>query len=78
MYPEYFEEFHYVVQDWEPVEREIPPLEERLKDQNHWQSSDWCCYNRGKHHGDFGIPQQCQNPFYLLGYAKGYEKYQQH
>jgi hypothetical protein len=74
MYPEYYEEFHYVVEEREIVEREVPPFSERLKDQNLWIGCDWYYYNAGINDGSLGI-KRSTNPFYLLGYEKAQEKY---
>lgn len=79
MYPEYptfLDGLNYVVENKEPVEREVKPLEERIKDPNHWQGTDWHYYYLGKRDGDLGLTQRCANPFYLLGYDKAQEKYQ--
>lgn len=75
MYPEYYEGFHYLTKDSEPIEREVAPSEERLENQNLWQGTDWYFYRVGQKDGDLGINQRCQNPFYLLGYQKEQEKY---
>ena len=75
---EFYEEVHYVLEEYEPVEREVAPLKERLLDSNLWQGGDWYCYDRGQNDGDLGIPSRCNNPFYILGYNQAQEKYQTH
>ena len=75
MYPEYYEDFHYVSRDEEPIEREVVPEAERIENQNLWQGSDWYFYRLGQKDGDLGINKRCQNPFYLLGYQKEQDKY---
>jgi hypothetical protein len=75
MHDELYEGFHYVVEDKEPVEREFLPLEERLQNQNLWQSFDWCFYYKGIDDGSLGI-KRSSNPFYIFGYNKAQEKYQ--
>ena len=75
MYPEYYEGFHYITKDSEPVEREIAPTDERIKNQNLWQGIDWYFYHLGQRDGDLGINKRCQNSFYLLGYQKEQDKY---
>lgn len=74
MYPEYYEEVHYVLEEREILEREVPPLLERLKDQNLWIGCDWHYYDTGINDGSLGI-KRFTNPFYLLGYKKAQEKY---
>lgn len=76
MYPEYYEEFHYVDQAIEPVEREILPIAERIQNQNLWHSNDWYYYDQGKVDGDLGVPSKSDNPFYQIGYKKAQAKYQ--
>ena len=72
---EFYEEFHYVVSDSEIVVREVPPLEERLSDQNQWIAADWERYNSGNHDAEFGWKPRSHNPFYQLGYDRGMERY---
>lgn len=77
MYSEpFYEEAHYIIEDFELIEREVAPIEIRINNQNLWQGNDWHCYYQGKSDSSLGIPARCNNPFYLQGYKEVQDKYQ--